>query len=121
MRDQTPEQLASALVQYVTQVLVPLGQAYPNQGVAPDIRKLTAMFARYKNMPELNDMMVDVGPQQEQEGRHGSEPRQAAVTTRNIVRTSQSGGTNGGVEQARAMQLIGAANKNQRDAAQGVG
>ncbi len=121
MRDQQPEQLAQSLVQYVTQVLIPMSQAYPNQGVAPDIRKITAMFGRYRNMPELDDVIVEIGPQNEEEARHDSEPRQAPVTTRNVVRTSRSGATNQGVEQAQAMNLIGAANQKQRAAAQGFG
>ena len=121
MRDQTPEQLAQGLLQYVTQVLVPMSQAFPNQGKAPDIGKLTKMFAQYRNMPELNDMLVDIGPQQEEGGRHDSEPRQAPVTTRNVVRTNRSGGTKQGQDAALALNLLGGANGDQKAALRQAG
>ncbi len=121
MRDQSPEQLAQALIQYVTQVAVPLAQAFPQQGKAPDIGELTEIFARYRNMPELLRVMRDVGPQQEEEGRHDPQPRQAPVTTRNVVRTNRSGGGSRSAEQAAMMNLLGGANQGQKAQAVGVG
>ncbi len=96
MQPQSPAQKSQALLQLMTQVIIPLGEMLRQQGQQPNIKEMLKIFGKYNNLPELQDILIDIGPQQMNEAdqlRRSPEPRQSPVTTRTNVRINRPGTT----------------------------
>lgn len=87
MNERSPQARAAMLEETVTRLLAPFGQMMMAQGVMIDIEALVAALRRYRNLPELSDIIKFMGVSESMlQGAHGERPPGPAVTSREHVR-----------------------------------
>lgn len=57
MRFETPESRINALIQFISQFIVPLMPIMQTQGISLDFNVLMELFSRYRNLPELGQVI----------------------------------------------------------------
>jgi hypothetical protein len=98
-----------AILNYVTQIILPSLPYMQQQGMDMDYVELTRLISKYSNMPELQDIIVSQNPDGQrlplnantakmQEG-----PRKPPVTVRKNERVSRSAGKTGGQDPRQAI------------------
>jgi hypothetical protein len=100
-----PEQRFQALMSIWERLIMPAVQL----GIVdqtPDMSQLLAIASQYLDMPEVQSLLREVAPE-EQQMMEGGEARQSPTTTRNYVRRSAPGPTNKG-NAMQAMTMMGA-------------
>ena len=110
MTDRSPSERIAVLWQYIKEIAgTPWAMA---QGLAPDMRKLTDLVARYENMPELRDILIGV-PQQ---AMAGEQPGMPQNTRREYVRTNRAGASEEGKNRNLVGSLMGARQNQDEEA-----
>lgn len=112
MRYRSPEQRLEQLMTWWTQFAVPGYQIWQQQGGEYDIQALMRTYAKYADMPEINDVaLYSMGPQPESAGTSGPVAmKQSPVTTRTNVRLDSGGPSSElGGDMAANMMKMGAA------------
>ncbi len=105
MKHTTPEAMISSLDQMMQQIVIPLLPMLQQQGVMPDMNKYLALAARYRNMPDLLDILTIQEPPQPQEGSSpGAEAGMPGQTERSYIRENMPGRT----EQGNNLNLMSA-------------
>lgn len=89
LRHQTPEQRAQALVQLVTQIVMPMAQIAQQQGVALDMHALLGKLGKYMDMPDLAEILTIQEPPAQEPTGGGEEPGMPAQTKRTYERVNR--------------------------------
>ncbi len=118
LRHQTPEQRAQALVQLVTQLVIPMSQMAQQQGISLDLHVLLTKLGKYMDMPDLAEILSIQEPPVAPDQQQGQGPGPGGMpqeTTRNYVRENRSQQT--GPSQSTSLQqaLLGANRGGQRN------
>jgi hypothetical protein len=105
MADRSPEQHLQNLIQYVTQVYMPMAQVAMQQGVTLDFGKLSRLYEQYTGTNEISDVIRFQTPDPEAQMPEGM--AQAGGGRHEYVRRNVQGATPG---KARAMiaSMLGA-------------
>jgi len=106
MQDSSPESRINDIMKILMQVYVPLAPMMQQQGILPDWNELMALLAKYKNIPELNQLFLYsdaavVG----QQGPTG--PQTPAVKRTINERVNRPGATQQGKTAALMQTLLG--------------
>ena len=120
MADTTPKQRLAQLDDYMTRTVIPMAPVMAAQGQMVDMRRLTALRAKYTNTPELEEIIVDTPPPDPMQGAGMEQeapqnpgqglkqgPSKPPSTERHYVRHSK-GGAQAGRKAAMASMLAGA-------------
>jgi len=100
MQHMSPGERLQNINQIVTGIIMPSMPLLNEQGLAIDMGKLMEMYARYSNLPELNELIITKeelmtglqGGEKEQQGGGGNgQGRQSPVTHRTNERISSPG------------------------------
>lgn len=103
-----PSEEAQELVQFVTQIFLPMMPALQQQGISIDFELFFKMFARLMNRPDLNRLVIySQGEKQPQRGPVEA-PGMPQSTTRSYVRENRPAGTKQGQDEALISHLLGA-------------
>ena len=105
MQSRTPAERIQSIMETMTQVAMPMEQALARQGKTIDFGALMDDIARYRNTPEIARIvraMTDEEKAAMSEQSSSERPLQSPVTTRKNIRTSVSGGNDGGTQKAMA-------------------
>jgi hypothetical protein len=98
---QTPQQMAQAVTQIVTQLIIPLAPIAQAQGISPDLNALIDKLSKWYNLPDLGEIIRHAAPPQTEAPPAapdaGAKP---AETTRNYVRRSIGGDNQNNREQS---------------------
>lgn len=105
LRYRSPQEILQLVQGFVQQVVVPLAPQMAQQGISLDFSALVKLYADYGNLPELEDILSSVQPDELVPGNE--RPRQSPNTTRTNVRINRPGGTQGGKDAALTQNLLG--------------
>ena len=107
----TPQTMMSAIMQVVTQVVVPMQPLLMQQGIYFDINAFLVKIAKFNNIPDLNEIITIAEPPapdaQDGPAQSSMQPGKPSETTRNYVRESMPGRTPQGDAQNRINTLMG--------------
>lgn len=109
MQPATPQTKAAALEQIVVAALGPLMPLLQQQGIALDANAFLRLMAKYKDMPELQEILTLRDPPEVEGGRTGDTeaPGMAPNTTRTYERVSNPGRTEKGNNMNLLNSLLG--------------
>ncbi len=107
LQTRSPAERLQTIQTLFEKFILPLGPQMEQQGLAPDMRLLTDLVARYSDTPEIRDILVGVDPTTLPGGQHAREGRQSPVTTRRNIRINQPGSTRQGRDDALAKSFLG--------------
>ena len=96
LQTRSPAERLQTIQPWFQQFILPLAPQMEQQGLAPDMKMLTDLIARYSDTPEIRDILVGVDPSTLPGGQHAREGRQSPSTTRTNVRINQPGSTRAG-------------------------
>ena len=108
LQTRSPAERLETIQALFQQFYQPFAPQMEQQGLAPDMRMLTDLVARYSDTPEIRDILVGVDPTTLAGGQHAREGRQSPVTTRTNVRINQPGSTRSGRDDVLAKAFLGA-------------
>ena len=117
MQHMSPGERLQNINQIVTGIVMPSMPLLQQQGLGIDMGKLMEMYARYSNLPELNELIVTqeemmAGMQGEERaggGGGGGDPKQAPVTHRTNERISSPGpSSRANADMSMISELMGA-------------
>ena len=115
MRAETPATRLSAIMQMLTQILLPAQPQMAQQGLGISWATLLEKMAKYANMPDLPEIIAAEGPTPWSDKEPTEEaPRQASTSTRNYVRRGAPGMTNKGQDEAMMQMLMSGQNQGGR-------
>jgi hypothetical protein len=96
MRHQSPEQRFASIMEIVQGLVLPALPLMQQQGLGIDMAELMRLAGKYRNLPELKDLIVQI--QQQQGGGGGGAPSerplQSPVTQRTNIRQDAGNGQN---------------------------
>ncbi|MFH1567914.1 MAG: hypothetical protein ABIL09_07920 [Gemmatimonadota bacterium] len=111
MAERTPAQMLQMLQQIFTQFLVPFAPQLEAQGKMVDIGAVLQLVGKYANFPDLNEILVDVNPQQLPGRGPVGDPsekfRRPPMTQRTNVRVNRSTANREGQNGTMAALLMG--------------
>lgn len=100
MRDRTPEQQLSTVIQFVTQVYMPLMQLSQQQGAVLDVPELFRLFGQLTGMTQLEEIIRFSTPSEKDVQSPETPPPNPLKPNGNYTRTNRQGATTG---KSRAM------------------
>jgi len=99
----SPGQRLQSINQIVQSVIIPSLPLMQQQGMGIDMEALLNIYAKYSNLPELNDIVTTAA----EEAPAPDDPRQSPVTSRQTERISRAGeATPGRSEQEMIQQMM---------------
>jgi hypothetical protein len=104
----TPQARAAALSQMLTQVIIPMTPLLQQQGISVDMNAFLTKQAAYLDMPDLPEILTISEPVQPGGGGGQDGPATPAQTSREYVRRSVPGKTQGGDNLELAQKMMGA-------------
>lgn len=110
MKHSTPETKLAALNQVVQTIVLPMMQLLQQQGRSFDINAYLGKVAQYLDMPDLAEIVTISDPPAQDAGAGGSGGEGSTTppeTTRNYVRESRPGRTQGGNDMDLKNRLMG--------------
>lgn len=108
LQTRSPAERLQTIQTLFQQFILPLAPQMEQQGLAPDMKMLTDLIARYSDTPEIRDILVGVDPSTLPGGQHAREGRQSPSTTRTNVRINQPGSTRAGRDDTLTKAFLGA-------------
>jgi hypothetical protein len=100
----SPGQRLQSINQIVQGIIIPSLPLLQQQGMGLDMEALLEVYAKYANLPELRDIIINTGAPAQ---GGGEEPRQSPVTSRQTERISRAGAaTPGRNEQEMIQQMM---------------
>lgn len=102
----TPQSMIQKIMQLLTQVLIPLQPVMQQQGAAINVAGVSRLFAKYNNMPDLEEMVSFTEPNFEDQELQ-EPPRMPQNTTRTYERVNRPGATNQGKDLALMQTYAG--------------
>jgi len=107
MQLRTPQQRLGMINQFIQGVAAPLAPLFAQQGMFPDAKKITEIYAKYTDTPEIAELFTQGDPIDAQtEGGSTNQPR-ASSTSHRVNERVNSGGQRGGAEQMIASLMAG--------------
>jgi len=106
LQREPPQQKLAAVEKLLQNLILPAMPMLAEQGVQVNWQGVLRLYARYRNMAELEEILT-FGEPPEQPEPGPERPKQAPVTTRNYVRTNRSAGTRPGRDNVMQQALVG--------------
>jgi hypothetical protein len=112
MQHQSPGMRIQTLMEIFERLLAPAMPMLEAQGITINFEAFLQTISKYRNMPELQDILVFSGPPQSYgEGPVGQPPKQSPVTTRRYERVNRPGATRSGKDHVLMQALLGQASQ----------
>lgn len=111
MREDSPAAKVQKLNAVLQQTILPMMPLLEQQGMTVDARRLLGLIGAYTNLPEIEDIVVSVDPEQQQQRQPTGDPNPSvmpAQTKRTYERINRPGATRVGKDKALANVLMGA-------------
>lgn len=114
LQAQSPEQKIRFIMEIFSTLILPALPMLQEQGITPNFQGLMNMFARYRHLPELNQLLntsgilggMEDGPVSQSSGGGAQPPRQSPVTHRTNERVNRPGMTRSGQDQVMMQSLL---------------
>lgn len=107
MQYQPPKAKLSAIMNILTQLIMPLAPQLAQEGKQIDFDSLFRIIAEYADLPELEEIITFSSSNQFEEAAQEARATKSPVSTRNYVRTNRSGMTRSGKDFATIQSLMG--------------
>lgn len=103
----TPQQRAADLTGLMTQMILPMMPVLQSQGISVDLNVLLTKLAKYKDMPDLPEIVTITPPPQQDSTSGPEQPGMPAQTTRTYERISRGSATKTGQDKSVQQALLG--------------